>query len=151
LPGRSVSLRPRKHTFPGADSLVPAPRISHLIPIIGSPNYAALLQGRAAEHGIAFTAPHWPRALDALVRTCDPVNLPLDFWSGKRILAICGGQDRLVSPREGGTIDFVNALKRHGMGDRVQLKIDESAGHEVTPLMIEWIAEWLWDNVLKIE
>jgi predicted esterase len=77
------------------------------------------------------------------------VNFPLEFWSGKQILAICGGKDRLVPPKESGTIDFVDELRAHGMGDRVQLKIDESAGHEVTPLMIQWITEWIWENALK--
>jgi hypothetical protein len=125
------------------------PRISHLIPIIGSPNYAALLRARAQEEGLAFTAPHWPRALDALVRTCDPVNLPLDFWAGKRILAICGGRDTLVPAKEGGTLDFVNALQGRGMGDRAKVLIDEAAGHEVTPQMLEWVVGWVWDSAMN--
>jgi predicted esterase len=83
------------------------------------------------------------------VRSCDPCNYPVDFWRGKNILAIGGGQDKLVPPGEGGTIKFIDALKAHGMGERVQLKIDEDAGHEVTPRMVGWMVEWLWENVLK--
>jgi predicted esterase len=82
------------------------------------------------------------------VRTCDPVNLPIDFWAGKRILAIAGGRDTLVPAVEGGTVKFVEAL-RANMGDRVQLKIDDEAGHEVTPQMVGWMVDWIWENVLS--
>jgi hypothetical protein len=110
-----------------------APALSHLIPILGSPDYAALMSARAQAHGLALTAPQWPGSLGALVRMCDAVHMPLDLWSGKRILAIGGARDTLVPVREGGTTAFVDALVGHGLGDRVALKVDEDAGHEVTP------------------
>lgn len=129
-------------------TVVSDPRISYLVPIIGSPDYASLLEGRAKKSGLSLTAPHWPHSLDALVRTCDPVNLPADLWMGKRILVVCGGQDKLVPVREGGTEAFVTSLRAAGMGDRIRLQVEETAGHEVTRTMLGWVADWLLDVVL---
>jgi hypothetical protein len=121
------------------------PRISHLIPIVASPDYAALTTVRL---GGALSAPAWPRSLDALVRCCDPARLPVDLWSGKRILALCGARDAVVPLDAGGTATFVRALVAAGAGTGVTLRVDDEAGHEITPRMLGWIVDWLWQQVL---
>lgn len=82
------------------------------------------------------------------MRACDPVNLPVDLWMGKRILVVCGGQDALVPAREGGTEAFVDTLRAAGMGDRVRLRVEAGAGHEVTRTMLEWVVQWLLEDAL---
>jgi pimeloyl-ACP methyl ester carboxylesterase len=126
----------------------PVPELTYLVPIIGAPDYGALLAARAAKSGLgALRAPHWPRALDALVRAGDPVHAPPGAWAGKRVLAVCGGRDELVPPSTGGTEAFVERL--HEAGVDAALQVDAEAGHEVTSQMVGWVAEWLFEKALR--
>jgi hypothetical protein len=126
----------------------PVPELTHLVPIIGAPDYGALLAARAAGSGLgALRAPHWPRALDALVRAGDPVHAPPGAWAGKRVLAVCGGRDELVPPTTGGTEALVARLR--GAGVDAALQVDAEAGHEVTPQMVGWVAQWLSEKALR--
>ncbi|KAJ2929378.1 hypothetical protein H1R20_g7729, partial [Candolleomyces eurysporus] len=78
-------------------------RISIGIPIIGCPDYRALLTHRAKQQGIPLEPPYFPASLQQVVQTNDPVNK--DYSSadpqrnpfiGKQVFVLCGEKDKLV-------------------------------------------------------
>lgn len=71
------------------------------------------------------------------------------------MLAICGARDVRVPPAAGGTAAFVARLRDPrwrdevgGRPGRVEMRVDEAAGHEVTKVMLEWVCEWVWEEAL---
>ncbi|KAF8899869.1 hypothetical protein CPB84DRAFT_1093377 [Gymnopilus junonius] len=83
-------------------ALSQGPRISVGIPIIGCPDYLALMKHRAQTSGIAFTGPHIPASLLDLIGILDPASKSYSSlgtsnpFLGKKILILSGEEDTLV-------------------------------------------------------
>lgn len=88
----------------------------------------------------------WPTALDELVRSSDPVNLPLSVWVNKHLLVMSGKKDPVVPYKHGGSAAFVEKLKTSGV--KVDVLLDEDAGHKTTVKMVNRMVDWLWSEVL---
>lgn len=133
--------------------LLPDPRIRHMIPIIASPDYHTLLTDRASRlspspiaPSVPLSSPHYPPALSELVRSHDPVHMPLSVWQDKQILVLSGGKDPLVPYTSGGSEVFVKTLNTEGVDVVVFLDVD--GVHEVTKTMVEHVVHWLWQRAL---
>jgi len=109
---------------------------------------------RARKRSISIQSPVFPASFLDYVAKHDPVSTAYTSASpeanqfyGKKVFAVSGGKDPLVpwvhSER------FFNELEV-GEGTK-DLFIDPEAGHEVTPAMVDAIAEWLWKNALGRE
>ncbi|KAJ6448936.1 Alpha/Beta hydrolase protein [Mycena sanguinolenta] len=116
------------------------PRIKLAIPIIGCPDYLKLMEPRAASHGIAMAAPHFPESLLKLIRAKAPTALPYTSvgpenpFLGKKVLVLCGGADPLVPWTASRT--FVEGLEVGPMGSKEYI-IYDGVGHAVPPPMVE--------------
>jgi len=115
------------------------PRVTILVPIIGSPAPNLLLKHRAST-----TVPK-PNFTDEMVKTIEGVTeYDLTVWKNKHILALCGGIDDVVPPKESQTKAFVERLK--GAGIDVELIVEDGVGHTVTEKMLEELVQWLNSN-----
>ncbi len=126
------------------------------IPIIGCPDYKALLSARvdgfkAGNNGGA-KEPVVPKSLWRLVDAVDPIasdytgNDPsTNPFIGKKILVLTGANDTLVPPAY--TRPFVDALQV-GPDGALEMVDQPGAGHEVTDEMIRRTGEWIWKHVL---
>ncbi|KAF8842013.1 alpha/beta-hydrolase [Paxillus ammoniavirescens] len=130
-------------------ALTREPRIRLAIPIIGCPDYTKLMSQRAERTGVPFTPPYYPPQLKVYVDAHDPANFPFrandatNPFLGKRILVLSGAKDKLV-PWTAST-EFVEGLE---VGDGVKkVVLEENAGHECTPLMVQeaalFVSDWL--------
>jgi len=63
----------------------------------------------------------------------------------KRILVLSGGLDKLV-PYDSGS-EFIEALDVGPEGVKTVV-VQPDAGHELTPKMVELLANFVWDNAL---
>ena len=77
-------------------------RISHLVPLVGSPNMVELLRNRALKSGppLDFGPPLMPDSLLAYMKRTDPAA-HLEAFDGKSLLIISGGTDKLVNYTDG--------------------------------------------------
>jgi len=126
------------------------PKLTYLIPFIGSPSTTSLLQNRAVQSNLQFAPPLIPDSFKQLLARSDPFELSLDRWQGKHILAVCGGSDPLVPPKEGRTQQFIDKLQKRGVD--AELFIEEGVGHKVTENMLNKSADWLAEHPLsKVE
>lgn len=134
------------------------PRVKIGVPIIGCPDYKALLAPRIRKRPPPggpneLVPPVWPDTFDRLLaqqgvvecdyRSNDPTSNP---YYGKRILVLGGADDRLVPPHIGDT--FFNGLNVGPQGAKRQI-IEPGAGHECTPAMIRHLADWIWEHGLS--
>jgi len=111
------------------------PRLTHLVPFIGSPSILSLLENRAKQNNLAFSPPIMPDSLRNLLKRTDPFELSLDRWKGKHILALCGEEDPLVPYKEGKTEELISRLKERG--EDVDLFVEKGIGHQVTKVMLD--------------
>jgi len=127
------------------------PRITVGVPIIGCPDYLALISGRAELAGVKFEPPHMPQSLLELIQRDDPAASPCDASSspssnpffGKKILVLSGEADPLVpwSASEG----FVEKLYVGDKGTK-KVVIAPGVGHTCTPEMVNMMAEFVWEE-----
>lgn len=128
------------------------PRIKLGIPIIGCPNYLALMGPRAEASGYSISAPHFPPALIKYVRKHDASSVDcssndsfINPFLGKNVLVLSGGMDKLVP--WSASKDFVDKLYT---GDGVKkVIVEENAGHECTPQMVQALCTFVWEYALK--
>jgi len=121
------------------------PRMRIGIPICGCVDYLALMEQRAEKLGIPRTAPFFPESLRALVRAYDPVVAPPGAFSGKRILALVGADDRLVP--WSASRAFVEALDVGERGKK-RVVVQPGAQHEYTDEMREELFQFFWEEAL---
>lgn len=135
------------------------PRVKVGIPIIGCPDYKALLEPRVQKRPpvggpSSLIPPVWPDSLDLLIKRDDPIscayqssNANENPYIGKKILILGGGADRLVPPKFG--FKFFDGLNVGPEGKK-EMIIQDGIGHEVSPEMIERLGEWIWEHGLTV-
>ncbi|GJJ08657.1 hypothetical protein Clacol_002876 [Clathrus columnatus] len=129
------------------------PRIRIGIPIIGCPDYLALICPRASDSGYPINPPYFPVALVNYIKKKDPASVnttSLDSFEnpyiGKRILVLSGGVDKVVPWVA--SQNFVDKLQVGSSGIK-KVVLEETAGHECTSLMIKELAGFIWQHALK--
>ncbi|KAF8510957.1 Alpha/Beta hydrolase protein [Hysterangium stoloniferum] len=134
-------------------SLRNEPRINIGIPIIGCPDYLALMRPRAEASGFSTEAPVFPPSLIEYIRHHDPGSVDSashdpsrNPFLGKHILVLSGAADTLVP--WSASKRFVDELQVGSGTKRVFL--EEGAGHECTPKMVQELASFVWEHALKI-
>ena len=82
------------------------PRISHIIPIVGSPSMCTLLKHRAetSDPPLVFGPPLIPNSLLKTMRRTDPAESDISVWKGKSVLVLSGGKDKLVNYEDGSSL-----------------------------------------------
>ncbi len=105
------------------------------------------MEQRAEKLGIPRSPPYFPESLCALVRAYDPVAAPSGAFTGKRILALAGADDKLVP--WSASRAFVEALDvgEHG---KKNVKVLSGVKHEYTDEMREEMFLFLWEEALII-
>ncbi|KZT19240.1 alpha/beta-hydrolase, partial [Neolentinus lepideus HHB14362 ss-1] len=121
-------------------------RISTGIPVIGCPDYLALMCDRAIITNTPFEPPHVPDTLLQLIYSQDPVftaytsSSPAENpYLNKKILVVSGKEDKLVpwTASQG----FVEKLEV-GQGKK-EVFLQEGAGHEWTKEMLARTVQFL--------
>ncbi|KAJ6549189.1 Alpha/Beta hydrolase protein [Mycena sp. CBHHK59/15] len=118
-------------------------RLTIAIPIIGCPDYLALMGPRAEAEGIAVGPPHFPEGLVKLIRAESVTGLPymskedVNPFLGKKVLVLSGGADPLVPWTA--SQKFVDGLEV-GSGSKKCIVFD-GVGHAVPPPMVKELLE----------
>ncbi|KAF7289889.1 hypothetical protein MIND_01363600 [Mycena indigotica] len=112
------------------------PRIQIVIPMIGCPDYFALIHPRAASKGIAAAPPHFPATFVKVVRDNSP---KVAQFEGKRVLVLSGEIDRLVP--WGASESFVGQLK--SVPGQKQVVVLPGVGHEIPDEMVRRAVEFV--------
>jgi hypothetical protein len=126
------------------------PRLSVGIPIIGCPDYLALMHDRAKKSGLQFGPPILPDSLLELIKRESPVNTPAmsrNPFFGKRILVLAGGKDELVP-----WVFSESFVERIEVGEEGVKKVVvyPDAGHAFTATMEENVVDFVWEEGCRI-
>ncbi|OLL26285.1 hypothetical protein NEOLI_003512 [Neolecta irregularis DAH-3] len=114
------------------------PRISIGIPIIGCPDYIALMSHRARKASLGFCSPHLPKSLIKTIKRLNAAsNEGLESMSDKKILVLSGKDDQIVPWPCSET--FVSKLP----DVHKKIVLYEGVGHELTHLMINETCKWI--------
>ena len=141
------------YSFPRPFLSVPDPRVKFGIPIIGCPDFVALMSARAQKYLKPFAPPVAPDSLMAYIRQHDPSNLPFHAsdvsnpFLGKKILVLSGGIDTLVPWTA--SQNFVERLEVGKDGVKKVVVVPD-AGHECTTVMVAEAAQFIEIEALKI-
>jgi pimeloyl-ACP methyl ester carboxylesterase len=115
------------------------PRVKLAIPIIGCPDYLALMEPRAAAHGIGVGPPYFPESLLKVIRARALTALPYTSkgaenpFLGKKVLVLSGGSDPVVP--WAASEAFVEGLEVGPAGTK-EFIVFEGVGHMVPPPMV---------------
>ncbi|KDQ59211.1 hypothetical protein JAAARDRAFT_128181 [Jaapia argillacea MUCL 33604] len=126
-------------------------RISAGIPIIGCPDYLALMSDRAAKSSVPFAPPYVPKSLLQLIHKKDPAYSPYTIadetnpYFGKKVLVLCGGKDKLVPWTF--SQEFVEKLEV-GTNGKKKAVVYPECGHECTQEMVDTMATFIWEEVV---
>jgi len=122
------------------------PRLSFGVLIIGCPDYISLMTQRAQRASVPFAPPAIPDSFLEYVKKNDPAQQPYKVTNqsnpffGKKICVLSGGADTLVPWTS--SKEFVEGLE---VGDGVkEVFVEEAAGHECTPAMVDKLAKFVW-------
>ncbi|KAH9914172.1 Alpha/Beta hydrolase protein [Epithele typhae] len=128
------------------------PRVRIGVPVIGCPDYLALVTKRAKAHKLALAPPQLPASLRARIAADDPAAAPYaaagpeNPFLGKKILVLAGKEDRVVPWSAGRAV--VEALCV-GEGGVKEVLVEEGVGHEFSERMVREAARFLWEHGLK--
>jgi len=125
------------------------PRLSVGIPIIGCPDYLALMHSRAKASGLQFGPPTLPDSLLEVIKRESPVCTPVasrNPFLGKKILVLAGGKDELV-PWEFSE-SFVEQIEVGEEGVKKVL-VYPDVGHKFTASMAEDVVNFVWEECLS--
>ena len=128
------------------EPLFAEPRLSVGIPIIGCPDYLALMDDRAKASGLRFGPPVLPDSLLEVIKRESPVCAPVagrNPFFGKKILVLAGGKDKLV-PWEFSE-SFVERIEVGEEGVK-RVLVYPDVGHAFTPSMEEDVANFVWEE-----
>ncbi|KAF4614061.1 hypothetical protein D9613_007674 [Agrocybe pediades] len=127
-------------------------RITVGIPIIGCPDYEALMEYRANTSNIPFEPPYIPSGFSDAIKSSNPASG--DYTSlkntnpflGKKILVLSGQDDKLVpwTASKG----FVELLEVGEEGLK-EVVVQKGVGHECTKEMVERTAGFVEAELLK--
>eukprot|EP01119_Soliformovum_irregulare_P021562 TRINITY_DN7205_c0_g1_i2.p1 TRINITY_DN7205_c0_g1~~TRINITY_DN7205_c0_g1_i2.p1 ORF type:complete len:158 (+),score=25.97 TRINITY_DN7205_c0_g1_i2:155-628(+) len=118
------------------------PRVKLGIPIIGCPDYQALMADRIVKNSLTMGPPYFPQTLTDLIQRTGASNKP-EAFIGKRVVVLSGGADQLV-PWEFSQ-PFVDQLQKMDHVD-VEVKVYEGSGHEVHPEMLVKLRNAIFRN-----
>lgn len=125
------------------------PRLSVGIPVIGCPDYLALIQDRANASGLKFGPPILPDSLLEVIERESPVSSPgtdKNPYSGKKILVLVGGKDELVP-----WVFSESFVERVDVGEGVKkVVVYPNVGHAFTTSMEEDIANFVWEEGCRV-
>ncbi|KAF9818795.1 hypothetical protein IEO21_02575 [Rhodonia placenta] len=127
------------------------PRIILGVPIIGCPDYTALMTERAGLNGIPWEPPYIPRSLLDLIERYDPAAASYTVpdasnpFLGKKILVLSGGDDKLVPWSASKT--FVDSLNV-GLGGVKEVIVAPGVGHKCTREMVQAMSRFIWTEAL---
>jgi len=125
-------------------------RLSVGIPIVGCPDYLALMQDRAKAGGLQFEPPILPDSLLELIKRESPVSAPVtgrNPFSGKKILVLAGGKDELVPWVF--SESFVERIEV-GVEGVKRVVVYPDVGHAFTASMEEDVAKFVWEEGCRI-
>ncbi|KAI1786769.1 Alpha/Beta hydrolase protein [Ganoderma leucocontextum] len=129
------------------------PRIRLGIPIIGCPDYLALMSSRAEESGVPIEPPYFPKSFLEYLKRHDPANVPYaasdktNPFRGKKILVLSGKEDMLVPwTASQAFVEKLNVGEEEG-GIK-QVFVEPGIGHACSPAMVKEAVRFLWDNAL---
>ena len=122
------------------------PRLSVGIPVIGCPDYLALMHGRAKASGLQLGPPTFPDSLLEVIKRESPVCTPVagrNPFFGKKVLVLAGGKDELVpwvlsEP-------FVEQIDVGEDGVK-KVVVYPDVGHAFTASMEEDVANFVWEE-----
>ncbi|KAJ7052486.1 Alpha/Beta hydrolase protein [Mycena amicta] len=100
-----------------------------VIPIIGCPDYLALMRIRAEAQGVAIAPPNFPASF---IRTVEETALTAMQFEGKRLLVLSGGSDTLPWAA---TAKFVAGL--HLDEGQKEIVVYPGVGHQVPDEMVK--------------
>lgn len=122
------------------------PRVSLVVPIIGSPSYLTLLNHRAAGLGIPFAPPYLPNSLKREMERAQP---KIDEFKDKDVLVLSGAEDKLVGYESGGSKAFVDRLDEASVCRTLEVWVQPETGHTCTKEMIKRTSEFIWAKGLR--
>jgi len=126
------------------------PRLSVGIPIIGCPDYLALMHGRAKASGLQFGPPILPDSLLQAVERESPVSASVtgkNPFIGRKILVLAGGKDELVPWVF--SESFVEQIEVGEEGVK-KVVVYPDIGHAFTASMAEDVASFVWEEGCRI-
>ena len=126
------------------------PRLSVGIPIIGCPDYLALMRDRAKASGLQFRPPILPDSLLRLIEKENPVSALVtgrNPFFGKKILVLAGGKDELVPWVF--SESFVEQIEVGEEGVK-KVVVYPDVGHALTATMEEAVADFVWEEGCRI-
>jgi len=126
------------------------PRLSVGIPIVGCPDYLALMRDRAKTSGLEFGPPILPDSLLELIERESPVSTPATGrkpFFGKKILVLAGSRDELVP-----WVFSESFVERIEVGEEGVKKVVvyPDVGHAFTTSMREDVANFVWEEGCRI-
>jgi fermentation-respiration switch protein FrsA (DUF1100 family) len=125
-------------------------RLSVVVPIVGCPDYLALMQHRAEASGLHFGPPTLPDSLLELIRRESPTSTPAadrNPFFGKKILVLAGGKDKLVPWAF--SESFVERIEVGGGGVK-KVVVYPDVGHTFTATMEEVMGVFVWEEGCRI-
>ncbi|RPD54297.1 hypothetical protein L226DRAFT_616977 [Lentinus tigrinus ALCF2SS1-7] len=130
------------------------PRVKVGIPIIGCPDYLALIVPRAEASKIPIEPPYFPKSFLEFVKTHDPVATPhtadkrdTNPFRGKKILVLSGKEDEVVP--WAASKQFVEELDTGEEEEGVkEVFVEPGVGHTCSPKMVKMAVRFLWERVL---
>ncbi|KAH8831590.1 hypothetical protein DL96DRAFT_1706017 [Flagelloscypha sp. PMI_526] len=129
------------------------PRISVGIPIIGCPDFELLMTERAKRKGLDISQA-LPKHLLKHVREVDPVarakaKREEKVFKGKKILVMCGGDDKLV-PWSASEQFVTGGLLDVGVDGVKDVFVQDGVGHECTEEMVQRMSKFLVEHELAL-
>lgn len=126
------------------------PRLSVGIPVIGCPDYLALMRDRANASGLQFGPPILPDSLLEVIERESPVGslgTGKSPYLGKKILVLVGGEDELVP-----WVFSKPFVERVEVGEGVKkVVVYPDVGHEFTASMVEDITNFVWEEGCRVD
>ncbi|KAG8699820.1 hypothetical protein FRC09_006357 [Ceratobasidium sp. 395] len=117
------------------------PRVSLIVPVVGSPDYLTLLTHRAASLGLSLTPPYLPNSLKREIERATP---KVDDFKGKDVLVLSGAEDPVVGFNEGGTKSFTEQLHELNVCRSLEVWVQPGVGHTCSTEMIERAKDFIW-------
>jgi hypothetical protein len=109
------------------------PRISLLIPVIGSPSYLTLFKHRANSIGLSLGPPYLPGSLKREMERAQP---KVEAYRGKDVLVMSGADDTLVPFNESGSKEFTERLAESGVCKSLEVWVQPNTGHTCSSEMV---------------
>ena len=131
-------------------TLAQEPRLSVGVPIIGCPDYLALMNDRAKGCGLQFGPPILPDSLLEVINRESPVSTPATGggrFAGKKILVLAGGKDELVPWAF--SESFVEQIEVGKEGVK-NVVVYPDVGHAFTATMEEDVVDFVWEEGCRI-